>query len=120
MRRRLRAAALLAGLWLAALTGIQAQVSPGVVEKVVVTGRWTLRHTAAYGHDSDSEPAIAAHNIHDLTLVWTLANDSLTFDATILNLTDREPPRVYRQLNYDPLTHNPLGRLVEVGLRWRM
>ena len=83
-------------------------------------GRWTLRHTAAYGHDSDSEPAIAAHNIHDLTLVWTLANDSLTFDATILNLTDREPPRVYRQLNYDPLTHNPLGRLVEVGLRWRM
>ena len=38
--------------------------------------------------------------------------------VSIINLTGREPPRVYCQLNYDPLTHNPLGRLVEIGLRW--
>ena len=82
--------------------------------------RWTLRQTSAYRHDSESEPTIDAHNTHDLALVWTLPNDRLSIDAAIFNLTDREPPRVYRQLNYDPLTHNPLGRLVEVGLRWEL
>ena len=188
MRRRLRAAALLAGLWLAALTGIQAQVSPGVVEKVVVTGRWipgrpedaalpvtrttrdemrlegspgvidVLRNLSfSQGADGESDQygsrtgadratvnlrglgpsrslvllnsrrvALSPGSIPDQAQLVVdvnllpFANDSLTFDATILNLTDREPPRVYRQLNYDPLTHNPLGRLVEVGLRWRM
>ncbi len=38
-------------------------------------------------------------------------------DATVWNATDRDPPRMYRQLNYDPLAHNPLGRMIEVGLR---
>ena len=40
--------------------------------------------------------------------------------VNVFNVGDREPPRVYRQLNYDPLTHNPLGRIVQIGARWRL
>ena len=82
--------------------------------------RWTLHRTAAYRHDSDAEPGIGAHNTHDFTMAWTLPNRGLTVDAAIFNVTDRQPPRVYRQLNYDPLTHNPLGRMVDVGVRWAL
>ena len=80
--------------------------------------RWTVRYSDAYRHDSDSEPAIDAHVTHDIAFGWTLAHDRLTLDAAIVNAADREPPRVYRQMNYDPVTHNPLGRMVELGVRW--
>ena len=60
-----------------------------------------------------TSPSYPPSEVIDLARI----NDRLSIDAAIFNLTDREPPGVYRQLNYDPLTHNPLGRLVEVGLR---
>ena len=53
-----------------------------------------LRHTSAYRHDSDSEPAIDAHNTHDLALVWAMPNGSLSIDAAIFNLTDRDQHQV--------------------------
>ncbi len=81
--------------------------------------RWTVHHTAGYRHDADSEPPIDAHATHDFTVGWSSPNDRLTLDAAILNAADRGPARVYRQFNYDPVTHNPLGRTVEVGVRWR-
>ena len=81
--------------------------------------RWTVHYIDGYRHDGDSEPAIDAHVSHDLVATWTAANDRLTLDIAILNAADRDPPRVLRQLNYDPVTHNPLGRTVEVGVRWR-
>ena len=81
--------------------------------------RWTVHHTAGYRHDGDSEPVIDAHVTHDLSFGWTSADERLTLDAAVLNAADRAPPRIYRQLNYDPVTHNPLGRTVEVGVRWR-
>ena len=81
--------------------------------------RWTIHYTAGYRHDADSEPPIDAHVTHDVTFGWSSPNGRLTLDAAVLNAADRDPPRVYRQLNYDPVTHNPLGRTVEVGVRWR-
>ena len=48
------------------------------------------------------------------------SDERWTLDPTVWNATDRDPPRVYRQLNYDPLAHNPLGRMIEVGLRRRL
>ncbi len=81
--------------------------------------RWTARHVAAYLHDSDAEPGIDAQTTHDLTAVWTFAGDRFAVDASVVNIADEPPPRVYRQINYDPLTHNPLGRIVQFGLRWR-
>ena len=72
--------------------------------------RWTVHHTAAYRHGADTEPVIRVHNTHDLTMSWAVPNRGVTVDAAILNLTDREPPRVLRQHNYDPLTQNPVDR----------
>ena len=80
--------------------------------------RWTMHHTGGYKHDLDSEPAIRAHSTHDLVLSFTTFGERLTLDAALLNATDREPPRVYRQINYDPVTHNPLGRVLQIGGRW--
>ena len=82
--------------------------------------RWTVHHTAAYAHDLPTEPEIDAHTTHDVTIFWTSPDESWTVDATVWNATDRDPPRVYRQLNYDPLAHNPLGRMFELGLRRRL
>ena len=74
---------------------------------------------AAYKHDANTGPPIDAHTTHDITASWALLDDRAVLDAAVFNLGDREPPRVYRQLNYDPLTHNPLGRIVQLGVRWR-
>ena len=65
--------------------------------------RWTVHHTAASAHDLDAEPEIDAHATHDVTIAWTSPDERWTLDATVWNATDRDPPRVYRQLNYDPL-----------------
>jgi len=84
-----------------------------------VSLRWTARHVAAYRHDSDAEPGIDAQTTYDATAVWTLAGGSVAVDATVVNITGEPPPRVYRQINYDPLTHDPLGRIVQLGVRWQ-
>ena len=83
------------------------------------TAQWSLRYTGAYAHDSDSEPMIEAHATHDLTASYDLLEGRLTVDAAVLNAADADPPRVLRQINYDPLTHNPLGRMLQLGIRWR-
>ena len=62
-----------------------------------------------------ANPGIDAHTTHDITGAWAFLEDRLVVDLGVFNIGDREPPQVYRQLNYDPLTHNPLGRIVQVG-----
>ena len=81
--------------------------------------RWTARHVAAYQHDGDAEPGIDAQTTFDATAVWTLAGGRVAVDATVVNITGEPPPRVYRQINYDPLTHDPLGRVMQLGVRWQ-
>lgn len=85
------------------------------------TGRWHLNYTDSYVHDApapwgDNYP-IDAFATHDLHVTWTVPGDKATLFASILNLGDQDPPRVFRQLNYDPSTHNPLGRVLSIGLR---
>ena len=85
------------------------------------TGRWHVNYTDSYVHDApapwgDDYP-IDAHATHDLHISWAMPGDRATLFASILNLGDEDPPRVFRQLNYDPSTHNPLGRVLSIGLR---
>ena len=86
------------------------------------TGRWHMNHADSYVHDApapwgDDYP-LAAHATHDLHVTWALPGDRATLFASILNLADEDPPRVFRQLNYDPSTHNPLGRVLSIGFRF--
>ena len=36
--------------------------------------------------------------------------------VSVYSLTDEDPPRARLDLNYDPYTHNPFGRMIKVGL----
>ena len=88
------------------------------------SGRWRLNYTDSYVHDApapwgDNYPidAWASHEIH---VSWSLPGDRASLFASILNLADEDPPRVFRQLNYDPSTHNPLGRVLSIGLRFEL
>ena len=88
------------------------------------TGRWHLNYTDSYVHDApapwgDDYP-IDAHATHDLHVSWSVPGDRATLFASILNLGDEDPPWVFRQLNYDPSTHNPLGRVLSIGLRFEL
>ncbi len=88
------------------------------------TGRWHLNYADSYVHDApapwgDDYP-IDAFATHDLHVSWDTPGDRATLFASILNLGDQDPPRVFRQINYDPSTHNPLGRVLSIGLRFEL
>ena len=79
--------------------------------------RWVVRYIDSYDHDLASEPNIKEDVRHDL-IATTRVNDNLSADFSVLNVTNQDPPWVLKQLNYDPVTHNPLGRIVQIGIRW--
>ena len=59
---------------------------------------------------------------YDLHYNFSLANltgeeSESTLLVSVYNLTDEDPPRARIDLNYDPYTHNPFGRMIKVGLR---
>ncbi|GAB1263065.1 TonB-dependent receptor domain-containing protein [Aurantivibrio plasticivorans] len=55
---------------------------------------------------------------HNVTYRWDV-NDSLTLTGVIDNLTDEDPPFARTEINYDAVTHTPLGRTVKVGAKYR-
>jgi iron complex outermembrane recepter protein len=52
-------------------------------------------------------------------LAYTLDIEPLdaTLSMTVQNITDEDPPFARLDLNYDPFTGNPLGRVFKVGFR---
>jgi outer membrane receptor protein involved in Fe transport len=44
--------------------------------------------------------------------------DNAFVSLSVLNLTDEDPPAASTDLNYDPFTHNPFGRMIKLGLRY--
>ena len=65
---------------------------------------------------------IEDHTTYDLHYNLSLSafNDAYENSAvwvSIYNLTDEDPPFARLDLNYDPYTHNPFGRIVKVGIR---
>ena len=50
----------------------------------------------------------------------TLLEDRATVSLSAVNLTDEDPPlNVDHELLYDPFTHNPLGRMLKLGVSYR-
>ncbi|MGQ9425828.1 TonB-dependent receptor domain-containing protein [Gilvimarinus sp. F26214L] len=60
------------------------------------------------------EDWISADIHYNVDLPW-----NATFSASVLNLTDREPPESRQELGYDPRIGNPLGRMFEIGFQKR-
>ena len=53
----------------------------------------------------------------DLNYTLNLEDIGLQLTASVQNLTDEDPSFARLDLNYDPFTGNPLGRVYKVGLR---
>ncbi len=52
----------------------------------------------------------------DTTYLYDL-NDNWTLTGTVRNILDEDPPFVRTEFGYDPRTADPLGRVIQVGLR---
>ncbi len=82
---------------------------------------FNLRYEAKYvnGYDNvEDNIRIDAHLTHDLHFHWAVKEDGLNLWATLLNLTDEDPPYAGEDLNYDAFTHNPLGRIFKLGFTY--
>ena len=80
-----------------------------------------LRYAAKYVNSYDNaedDIRIGDHLTHDLHLHWVVREDTLNLWATVLNLTDEDPPYAGEDLNYDAFTHNPLGRIFKLGITY--
>ena len=79
-------------------------------------------HTDGYNDKSQPDGAdwsIDKHDTFDLHYNFRFANDNARLFASVYNLTDEDPPFARLDLNYDPYTHNPFGRMIKVGVQWR-
>ena len=84
-----------------------------------------VRHVGAYEDDDGGD--IDGFSTLDVGATWSfgalLGTDSETaITLGTANLLDTDPParRSIVSKNHDPLTHNPLGRVIQIGVRWRM
>ena len=84
-------------------------------------GPLNLRYNANYVHDYvDGETPIKSQVTHDLHLYYSLMQERVDISLSVFNLTDEDPPFVPREMNYDPFTHNPFGRIIKLGLTYRL
>ena len=84
-------------------------------------GDFNLRYAAKFvnGYDNiEDDIRIDSHLTHDLHLHWAVKGEKLNLWATLLNLTDKDPPYAGEDLNYDAFTHNPLGRILKLGFTY--
>jgi iron complex outermembrane receptor protein len=85
-----------------------------------------LTVTARYWGEYDDEGAIPdlqtidEHLSIDLNYNTTLMNDQLGLNVSVFNVFDNLAPRAQTDLNYDPYTHSPFGRMVKVGLSYNL
>ena len=84
----------------------------------------------------DADPAYSVPTNPLALFAPQLANidDQVTFDLhynttsaeeffvsfSVVNLTDEDPPQTATDLNYDPYTHNPFGRMFKLGVRYSL
>ena len=60
------------------------------------------------------------HLTYDLHIGFSSFGDKVETTLSVINLTDEEPPLVPHELAYDANTHNPVGRIVKVGIDYRL
>jgi len=60
------------------------------------------------------------HLTFDLHIGKSFMEDKVEATLSVINLTDEEPPLVPHELAYDANTHNPVGRIVKVGIDYKL
>ena len=61
--------------------------------------------------------SIDDHTTIDLHYTYT-GIENVTLSLNVINVADEDPPAVRGDLNYDPFTHNPFGRMIKVGFKY--
>jgi outer membrane receptor protein involved in Fe transport len=63
--------------------------------------------------------AIDSHTTFDLNYVYR-GMDDLVLSASVVNVTDEDPPAARGDLNYDPFTHNAFGRMIKLSFTYTL
>jgi outer membrane receptor protein involved in Fe transport len=83
---------------------------------------YAIRYISDYVDARPSIPGLAkidsqvTHDIHYNVDLF----DAAKLSFSVINLTDEDPPSASTNLNYDAFTHNAFGRLIKVGLVYRL
>ncbi|MEM7766344.1 MAG: TonB-dependent receptor [Pseudomonadota bacterium] len=83
------------------------------------TVTYNLRYTDDYEDVAPSVPELGkidSQVTHDITYNLSLFDGNTRLSASVFNLTDEDPPQASTDLNYDPYTHNPFGRMFKIGI----
>ncbi len=97
------------------VSAVEDQRGPGIPGGVTALNPDTGLNWDAtnYGVKGEDWISFDLHYIYDLNAYNT------TLSASIVNVADRDPPPARMELGYDPRIANPLGRTIEVGVRYR-
>lgn len=82
-----------------------------------------VRYVDSYKDVRPSLPELEKIDSHvtvDLHYNLSLFEGSTDLSLSVLNVTDEDPPQASTDLNYDAFTHNPFGRMIKLGLRYRL
>ena len=60
------------------------------------------------------------HLTYDFHIGFSAFGDKVDTTFSVINLTDEEPPLVPHELAYDANTHNPVGRIIKVGIDYKL
>ncbi len=71
------------------------------------------------GANGEDYKNIDAFLTFDMNFQWRIPNTGVVATLSLLNLADAAPPIVNKELAYDPLTHDPKGRRVKLGVAYR-
>jgi iron complex outermembrane receptor protein len=79
-------------------------------------------YTGDYRDAGTDKRQIGEHSTYDVHYNLGLggfneAMENSAFWLSVYNITDEDPPYARLDLNYDPYTHNPFGRMVKLGIR---
>ena len=80
------------------------------------TGSYEDAKTSAADREVDDHITFDLHYNVSLENMGDMLGESAVW-VSVYNLTDEDPPFARLDLNYDPYTHNPFGRMIKVGVR---
>ncbi len=92
-------------------------------DKGIHNAQLIVRYVDSYEDVRPSLPELAKIDSFvtvDLHYNVSLFDDSADLSLSVINLTDEDPPRASTDLNYDPFTHSAFGRMIKLGLRYRL
>jgi len=86
------------------------------------------RDQCSNGTNCTSATAVGAPSLKDVSSIIyqdlyynvTLFNDSTFLSVGVTNLMDKDPPQTATNLNYDPYTADPFGRMIKVGFTYSL